>query len=88
MNVLNKNESAIFISLMCSLLPKDLHSEHILLLSTHEVLDVYLHIKVKRFFFYGSAVYYYFHIIPPDPNILLLLHIHASSVSSVFRLYN
>ena len=24
---LNKNESAIFVSLMCSLLPKDLHSE-------------------------------------------------------------
>ena len=30
MNRLNKTESAIFVSLMCSLLPKDLHSELIL----------------------------------------------------------
>ena len=30
MNRLNKTESAIFVSLMCSLLPKDLHSELIM----------------------------------------------------------
>ena len=30
MNSLNKTESAVFISLMCSLLPEDLHSELIL----------------------------------------------------------
>ena len=31
MNGLNKTKSAIFVSLMCSLLPEDLHSELILL---------------------------------------------------------
>ena len=30
MNRLNKTESAFFVSLVCSLLPKDLHSELIL----------------------------------------------------------
>ena len=50
MNSLNKTESAIFASLICSLLPKDLHSELIL----HSMTKLVFGINI--FFSYNSTV--------------------------------
>ena len=38
LNRLNEKESAIFVSLMCSLLPKDLHSELIFIITAAGVV--------------------------------------------------
>ena len=54
MNRLNKTKSSIFVSLMCSLLPMDLHSEFIVALLQRVLCRV---AAVKRLPVYHSAYY-------------------------------
>ena len=56
MNRLNKTKSSIFVSLMCSLLPKDLHSEGIVALLQRVLCRV---AAVKRLPVYIVQIIYF-----------------------------
>ena len=56
MNRLNETESAIFVSLMCSLLPEDLHSELILKTPATPPLVILLLVVPRQLFCFGSLV--------------------------------
>ena len=55
-NTINKTEFAIFVSLMCSLLPEDLHSEFILIGAVGVLFIIYDRFTIDKYHFIKTMV--------------------------------